>query len=173
MDWMGQLDGVLKRYANGAGDHEQAHADFDHIAGTTPPDVLGSGLAEAFRSPQTPAFSTMLSQLFGQSGGGHRAGVVNALITALGPVVASRVLAARNATAAKQVEAGRPLSPDVAAQIHPEDVQSMAAEAERTDPSVIDRLARIYADQPALIKGLGGAALVVAMAKIAQSQSRG
>jgi hypothetical protein len=173
MDWMGQLGGVLNQYANGTGDHAQATSDFDHIARNAPPDALGSGLAEAFRSPQTPAFGTMLSELFGRSGGGHQAGVVNALIAALGPMVASRVLSSRNSAVAKQVEAGHPLTPEAAAQIHPEDIQSMAAEAEKKDPSVVDRMARMYADQPALIKGLGGAALVVAMAKIAQSQSRG
>ena len=173
MDWMQQLGGVLNRYANGAGDSAEAASDFDHIAQAAPRDAIGSGLADAFRSPQTPPFANMLSQMFGQSGGMQRAGVLNALVTTLGPLVVSRILAQRNSPAAKQAESGQPISPDVAAQIQPEDVEALAAEAERKDPSVIDRLGQLYADQPALIKGLGGAALVVAMAKIAQAQSRG
>ena len=173
MDWMQQLGGVLNRYANGSVDHAEAASDFDHIAQAAPPHAIGSGLAEAFRSPQTPPFANMLSQMFSQSGGAQRASVLNALLSTLGPLVVSRILAQRNSPAAKRAQSGHPISPDVAAQIPPEDVEALAAEAERHDPSVIDRLGQLYADQPALIKGLGGAALVVAMAKIAQAQSRG
>ena len=173
MDWMQQLGGVLSRYADGRADHTQADSDFDHIAQGAPRDAIGRGLADAFRSSQTAPFGDMLGQLFGQSAGTQRAGVLNALVTTLGPVVVSRMLAQRNATAAKRIEAGEPVSPDIAAQIPPEDVKALATEAERKDPSIIDRLGHFYADQPALIKGLGGAALVVAMAKIAQAQTRG
>jgi hypothetical protein len=173
MDWMQQLGGVLNRYADGGGDHGQAASDFDHVAQGAPRDAIGTGLADAFRSPQTPPFADMLGQLFGQSGGTQRAGVLNALLTTLGPVVVSRMLAKRNASAAQHIGAGQPISADVAAQIPAEDVQALAAEAERKDPSIVDRLGHFYADQPALIKGLGGAALVVAMAKIAQAQTRG
>jgi hypothetical protein len=173
MDWMQQLGGVLNQYASGRGDHTQAPADFDHIAKGAPRDAIAAGLSEAFRSDQTPPFARMLSQMFGQSGGSQRAGVLNALITSLGPAVVSRILASRNAQAAKHVESGQPVGPQVAEQIQPEDVEALAAEAERTDPSIIERLGHFYADQPALIKGLGGAALVVAMAKIAQAQTRG
>jgi hypothetical protein len=170
---MQQLGGVLNQYAEGRGDHAQAHSDFDHIAQSAPRDAVGTGLADAFRSNQTPPFANMLSQMFGQSGGTQRAGVLNALLTTLGPVVVSRILAQRNPSAASQVQAGRPVPPEVAEQIPPEDIEALAAEAERKDPSIIDRLGQFYADQPALIKGLGGAALVVAMAKIAQAQTRG
>ena len=173
MDWIQQLGGVLNRYAGGGGDPTQAASDFDHITQSAPRDAVGTGLADAFRSPQTPPFANMLSQMFGQSGGMQRAGVLNALLTTLGPVVVSRILAQRHTPAAGHIDTGKPISPDVAAQIAPEDVEALAVEAERKDPSIIDRLGQFYADQPALIKGLGGAALVVAMAKIAQAQSRG
>jgi hypothetical protein len=173
MDWMQQIGGVLNRYAQGRGDHLQAASDFDHIAQGAPRDVLGAGLADAFRSDQTPPFASMLSQMFGQSGGTQRAGVLNALITSLGPMVVSRILAQRNSAAAARVQAGTLIPADIADQIKPEDVEALAAEAERKDPSVVDRLGQFYADQPALIKGLGGAALVVAMAKIAQAQTKG
>ena len=172
MDWMQQLGGVLNSYANGAGDHTRAESDFDQVARGAPRDALAGGLADAFRSPQTPPFANMLSQMFGQSGGTQRAGVLNALLTTLGPIVVSRILAQRNAPAARQIDAGQPISPEIAAQIPPEDVEALATEAERKDPSIVDRLGDFYADQPALIKGLGGAALVVAMAKIAQAQTR-
>ena len=131
MDWMQQLGGVLARHAGGGGDHTQAASDFDHVAHGAPRDVVGTGLADAFRSTETPPFANMLSQLFGQSGGTQRAGVLNALLTTLGPVVVSRLLAKRSVPAATQIEAGGPISPEVAAQISPDDVEALAAEAER------------------------------------------
>jgi hypothetical protein len=48
----------------------------------------------------------------------------------------------------------------------------MAAEAEAKDPSIVDRISKFYAEQPALIKTLGGLALTIAMAKIAQRQTQ-
>lgn len=52
-------------------------------------------------------------------------------------------------------------------------IEAMAAEAEKKDPSVVDRISKFYADQPALIKTLGGLALTVAMARVAQRQTQG
>jgi hypothetical protein len=172
MDWMQQLGGVLQRYGSGQGDHAQAEQDFDHVAQTVPRDVLSSGLADALRSPQTPAFGNMLSQMFGRSAGSQRASVINALVTTLGPMVVSRILAQRAGNVASHVQTGEPVSPAVADQIPPDAVEALAHEAEQKDPSIVDRISHIYAEQPAVIKTLGGMALVVAMAKIAQAQSR-
>ena len=173
MDWMQQIGGVLQRYGNGQGDDAQAAQDFDRVAQSAPRDVLSSGLADAFRSSQTPAFGNMLSQLFGGSAGPQRATVLNALVTTLGPMVVSRILAQRGSPAATQIQPGQPISASVAEQIPADAVEALAQEAEQKDPSIIDRISQMYSEQPALIKTLGGMALVVAMAKIAQSQSRG
>jgi hypothetical protein len=48
----------------------------------------------------------------------------------------------------------------------------VAVEAEKKDPSVVDRISKFYAEQPALLKTLGGLALTIAMAKVAQRQTR-
>jgi len=173
MDWMQQLGGVLQRYGSGQGDHSQAVTDFDHVAQAAPRDVLSSGLADAFRSSQTPPFANMLSQMFGRSAGPQRANVLNALVTTLGPMVVSRILAQRDGAIPSQLRPGQPIDPSVAEQIPPDAVEALAHEAEKKDPSIVDRISHMYADQPALIKTLGGMALVVAMAKIAQSQGRG
>ena len=53
------------------------------------------------------------------------------------------------------------------------DVSDGLAEAEKKDPSIIERISKYYADHPALIKTLGGLALAVAMARVAQRQTRG
>ena len=172
MDWMKQVGGLLNTYATGGGDPARAASDFDDVARTVPRDALSSGLADAFRSSQTPPFGAMLSQMFGRSAGPQRASVLNALITTLGPAIVSRVLSQRGAAVPTQIQAGQPLAPDVAEQIPADAVEELAREAEQKDPSIVERISGFYADQPALIKTLGGAALVVAMAKIAQSQTR-
>jgi len=51
-------------------------------------------------------------------------------------------------------------------------VEELAAEAEKKDPSILDRVGDFYADQPGLVKTLGGLALAVAMAKVAQGQAK-
>ena len=66
-----------------------------------------------------------------------------------------------------------PIRPDEAEHVPPAAVEELAAEAERKDPSVMDRLSHFYADLPGIVKTLGGLALTVAMAKVAQSQSKG
>jgi hypothetical protein len=173
MDWMQQLGGVLQRYGNGDGDHTQAESDFDHVARTAPTDVVSSGLADAFRSDQTPPFGSMLSQMFGHSAGAQRATVLNTLLATVGPMVMTRVLAQHGSAISSHIQPGQPVSPAVADQVPPDAVQALAHEAEQKDPSIVDRISQVYSNQPALIKKLGGMALVVAMAKIAQSQGRG
>lgn len=84
---MGILD-LLGPLMN-AGQLPQQDADrhFDQFARQAPPDMLGQGVAEAFRSDQTPPFPDMVSQMFGRSDPMQRAGLVNQIISALGPAV--------------------------------------------------------------------------------------
>lgn len=65
------------------------------------------------------------------------------------------------------------VTPEQAEQISPEAVQQVAEEAEKQDPSVIDQVSDFYARQPTLVKTLGGAALTIALAKIASKQYGG
>jgi hypothetical protein len=171
MDWMQQVGDVLGRYANGTSDHSAAERDFEQVTQAAPRPAVAAGIADAFRSGQTPPFPKMLSQLFGESGGGQRATLLNTLASTLGPGVVSQILARRGVQAAPQADS-RGIDPALAQQIPNEAVEDLAAEAERKDPSIIDRVSHFYADQPALVKKLGGAALVIAMAKLAQMQTR-
>jgi hypothetical protein len=75
--------------------------------------------------------------------------------------------------AAKELQVGRGrISPEVAEQIPAKSIEAVAAEAEKKDPSIVDRISQFYADQPAVVNTLGGLALAVAMAKVAQRQAR-
>jgi hypothetical protein len=62
------------------------------------------------------------------------------------------------------------LTPEQAQQVTPEMVQQMAAHAEKANPSIIESCSAFYAQHATLVKTLGGAALTIAMAKVAERQ---
>lgn len=175
MDWMNQIGNIMQQYGGAQANQapDTVDDDFDQFAQAAPRSAMADGLAEAFRSNQTAPFPNMLAQLFGQSNGQQRAGILNMLIGALGPVVLSQVLSrAGGAGGLGGLLSGgqQQITPEQAEQIPPEAIQQAAEEAEKRDPSVIDQISDFYAQQPALVKTLGAAALTVALAKIAQRQ---
>lgn len=176
MDWLNQITDVMQKYGSGNSTTipGSVDADFDDFSRHAPSSTVSEGLAEAFRSQQTPPFGNMLSQLFERSASTQKTNVLNTLIASLGPALVSQILASHGANrAAKELEGGSSkISPEVAEQIPSNSVEAVAAEAEKKDPSIVDRISQFYADQPALIKTLGGLALTVAMAKVAQRQSQ-
>ncbi|HVJ04160.1 MAG TPA: hypothetical protein VM578_00660 [Candidatus Saccharimonadales bacterium] len=174
MGFMDQLSNVLKQYTGGAASAQvpaNVNEHFDQVAQNAPPGVVANGLSEAFRSDQTPAFGQMVSGLFSQSNGEQKAGFLNHLIASAGPGVLAQI-AGGGALAGLLNSGTKQLSPEQAQQVPPEVVQQIATHAEKTDPSIVDRASSFYAEHPTLVKTLGGAALSVALAKIAQSTSR-
>ena len=174
MNWMNQISGMLEQYT-GAGAQTApsgVHDDFDKFAQAAPQSAVADGLAAAFRSDQTPPFPQMLGQLFGQSNGQQRAGILNTLISAIGPTVLAQIMARRGGGGLAGILGGgqQEVSPEAAQQVSPEDVQEIAQHAEQKDPSIIDTMSNVYAAHPQLIKTLGAAALTVALAKIASAQ---
>lgn len=185
MDWMNQLGGLLQQYtgANAQQHPQNVNDDFDEFARHTPQPAMAQGLAEAFRSQQTPPFSNMVANLFANSSGQQRASILNTLIAAAGPMVLQQVMSRMGGGGASNNPLGglagllggggqTQVTPEVADQIPPQAIEQLAAEAENRDPSVIDRVSNFYAEHPTLVKGLGAAALAIALAKIAQSQNR-
>lgn len=174
MGWMNQLGGLLEQYAGmgAAQAPTTVHDDFDQIAQSAPQSALANGLAAAFRSDQTPAFGSMLSQLFGQSNGDQRSGILNSLIATLGPSLVGQFLSRRGASGLGGLLSGGQTSvtPEQAQQVPTEAIEELATHAEKKDPSIIETISGLYAEHPTLIKSLGAAALTVALAKIAQSQ---
>jgi hypothetical protein len=180
MDWMNQLTGVLQQYTGAAAAQAPASVqdDFDNIAQSAPQAALADGLAAAFRSEQTPDFGQMAAQLFSNSSGQQRAGILNTLISAAGPMIVSHVLSRRAnsngggglssliglLSGGQQTE----VTPEQAEQIPADAVQEIAAQAEKKDPSIIDRVSNFYAEHPTLVKTLGAAALTIALSQIAQ-----
>jgi hypothetical protein len=161
MGIMDQLGGVLGKYT-GAGSQpseEDVHRDFDQVNAEGPHPELAGGVAAAFRSDKTPPFPHMLGKMFGQGNGHQRAGLLNTLIGAAGPDVSSRVLG--------HTTAGRELKPEEAEQVSPEAASALAREAEKRDPSIIDRISQLSAAHPGLVKSLGAGALSLVLAHAA------
>ena len=172
MSWLNQVGNLLKQYTSGgaaAAPAPDVHAHFDQVAQAAPSGVIAEGLAAAFRSNQTPAFGQMLSTLFTNSNGDQKAGMLNQLLSSVNPAMLTQLLSGAG-LAGLVGGAGAQLTPDQAQKVSPEVVQQLAAHAEKANPSIIDSLSSFYAQHGTLVKTLGGTALAVALAKVAERQ---
>jgi len=110
-----------------------------------------------------------VGSLFSQSNGEQKAGLLNQLLSSVNPATLSSL--AGGGALASLLGAGKPVTPDDQAQsVSPQMVQQLASHAEKADPSVVDKASSLFAQHPTLIKTLGGAALSIALAKVAQRQ---
>lgn len=170
---MGILDSVndvLKKYSSGGAENTaNAPEHFDQVAKAAPTGVIAEGLAAAFRSDQTPNFGTLVGDLFSRSNGEQKAGILNHLLASAGPGVLSQIGSSGPLTELLG-SAGRGITADQAQGISPEAVQQLATHAEKVDPSVVDKASAFYAQHSTLVKTLGGAALSIALAKVAERQ---
>jgi hypothetical protein len=173
MSWTDRVGNLLKQYATAGGAAAQpapdVHAHFDEVSQAVPSATLAEGLAAAFRSDSTPALGQMVSDLFSQSNGEQKAGLLNHLMSSISPVMLTQILS--GAGLGGILSGGTsPLTASQAQQVPPEVVQEMANHAEKTNPSIVDSLSNFYAQHTTLIKTLGGGALTIALAKIAERQ---
>src|SRR5438552_1426278 len=125
---------VLERYTGASPTNvpPSVHDDFQKVAQNAPPEHLAPALSEAFRSDQTPSFGTMIGNLFGQSNGQQRAGILNRLLGSLGPGALSSgglsgILGGLSGSLASR---GGTVSPEDASKIHPDTVKEIAEHAE-------------------------------------------
>jgi hypothetical protein len=168
---MGLLDSlkdVLNQYTSSSTQNTaNASQHFDQVAQAASPNVIAEGLSAVFRSDQTPAFGNLVGNLFSQSNGEQKAGMLNQLLASVGPGALAS-LAGGGGLAS--LLGGKQITPEQAQNVSPDVVQQIATHAEKSDPSIIDRASQFYAEHPALIKTLGGAALSIALAKVAERQ---
>ena len=171
---MGLMD-ILQQYSNrtAGANPTVAHEHFDEVSRAAPPEILGQGVADAFRADNTPPFGEMVGQMFGQSNPQQQAGVLNQLLRSIGPGVLSAlggsILGRMSAPSNAEVPQ---LTPQQASQLTPEQVQEIATRAEQHDPSVLDKIGGFYAEHPQLVKTLGSAALAIALAGVANRMRR-
>lgn len=173
MSWMNQIGDVLKQYSSGGAATQTApdvNTHFDEVAKAAPASVIADGLAAAFRSDKTPDIGQMVSGMFSQSNGEQKAGLLNRLIGSMNPAALTQILSGAGLTGLTGLLSGgqTQLTPEQAQQVPPEVVGQMATHAEKNSPSIVDSLSNFYAQHTTLVKTLGGAALSIALAKMAQ-----
>jgi hypothetical protein len=173
---LSDLGGLLAPYLNTPPGNASRRVDddFDELSRQAPPEILGDGIAEAFRSKQTPPFGQMLGGLFGRGNPMQRASIINQLIRVAGPAILAQVANGRLRNKLQNRNQNEPIdvTPDEAADIDPADIERAAADAEKQDPSVFNSMGGMLARHPDLVKGLGGAALAIALGQIAQRMNR-
>src|SRR3954466_5473516 len=91
MDLMDELSGLLKQYTGAEATEapDTVHDDFDQVAQAAPRPAVADGLAEAFRSDQTPAFGQMTAHLFSNSNPHQQAVLLNTILSHAGPAILS------------------------------------------------------------------------------------
>lgn len=165
------LGGLLEQYVSGAAGANQVADHFHQVAENAPADAVSEGLATAFRSDQTPPFADMVAQLFSHGDPQQRAGMLSQLLGSLGPA-AMAALNSSGALAGLTGQGANPaagtVTPDAASQVTPDQVKAIADHAEQHNPGIVDQMSGFYAQHPGLVKTLGGAALAIAMKKIAE-----
>jgi hypothetical protein len=154
MDWMNAVQDIFQRYSGqsrgAAAAPADPHQDYQEVAQAAPPQVIAGGISQAFRSDQTPPFPEMLARLFSNSDPNQRAGILNQLLGALGQ---------------------GSVTPEQAAEYSPAQVQQIAANAERQNPSSVDRVSSFYSQHPQVVKALGGLALTIALQHMMRQRS--
>ncbi|WP_179284142.1 hypothetical protein [Bordetella genomosp. 10] len=182
------LGNLLSQFVNAAnGNNANANAappagdvsdHFDQAAQNAPSDLLSQGLAAMLRSDQTPPFAQAAAQMFGQANPNQQAGMLNQLLSGMGPAVLASLmsgaagsgLASLLGQATQQQDGGKPtVTPEQASTVTPDQVAQIASHAEQHNPDIVEHMSAFYAEHASLIKTLGGAALTVALAKMAET----
>jgi hypothetical protein len=108
----------------------------------------------------------MVASMFANSNPEQRAGILNHLVSAVGPgTLGSGALAGLGAL----IRGGNnQVTPEQAAEIAPTAVQELATHAEKQDPSVVDRASQFYSQHPKLVQALGAGSLALIMSHISK-----
>lgn len=169
---------ILKQYAARPTSTE---TDFDEVAPQVSSDVLGDGIAHAFRAEQTPPFANMVQQMFGGSNPSQRAGLLTQLLGTLGPALLAKVaggifgkkFGGGSGVATSPASGSAPvITAADAEKVTPEQVREIAEQAEKADPGILDQIGGYYGKHPEVFKTLGGAALAIALGRIANRTAR-
>lgn len=169
--------GSLLSQFTGGGNPANASDHFQQVSQSATPELLSQGLSAMFHSDQTPPFGQMAGQLFGQANPNQQAGMLNQLLSGMGPSVLASLVGGSGGGALSAIlgkltpGAATPaaITPEQASQLTPDQVQQIANHAEQHNPGIVDKMSGFYAEHPGLIKTLGGAALAIALAKMAEN----
>jgi hypothetical protein len=136
------IEDVVGQYLGPVKNGEGAHQDFDQVVQGLNATFLASGLSAMLSSEQTPAFARIVEETFRSGTSDQKAAILGAI-------------------------RGIAITPQQAMAVRPMEVAQLAIEAERVSTAVVERVAAVLAQYPALIKTLGTGPLVVALREIA------
>jgi hypothetical protein len=164
------LGNLLQQYL---GNPAQANAgralnDFDQVAQNAPRASMAQGFTEALRSDQTPPFSQLVSQMFDKSDATQRAGMLNQMLSGLGPTVLASLGGGVLGNLFRGNDTPPAVTPEQAATLTTDQVRQLAEDAEKENPSVVERMGDFYAEHPTLVKAIGGAALAIILGRVAE-----
>jgi len=137
----------------------EAQEQFQQIARSAPRDALSEGLQDAFNSDKTPPFAQMIAQLFGQADGQQKNGILGALLGALG-----------GAAKPALQQAGISGDSEQATQLSTGQVEKIAQQAQEADPGIVGQMSRFYAENPVLVKSLGGLAMALVLGRMTSAR---
>jgi hypothetical protein len=162
------LAGIFEQYRNAsvANPPRNVQQDYQRAAEALPPSHLADALGEAFRSRETPPFGQMVSTLFANSNPDQRTGILNHLLSAVGPGALGSLALGSLGGVLRRGNAN--VSPEQAKLVSPEDVQQLAEHAEKQNPSIIDHASQFYSQHPKLVQALGAGSLALIMSHISK-----
>jgi hypothetical protein len=165
---LSELIGNLEQYRNASVTNppQNVEQDYQRAAEAVPSSHLADALGETFRSGETPPFGQMLSSLFVNSNPDQRAGILNHLLSAVGPAALGS--GALGSLGGLLRGGNANVSPEQARQVAPEDVQQLAEHAEKQNPSIIDHASQFYSQHPKLVQALGAGSLALIMSHLSK-----
>ena len=168
MGLLDEIGGLVNQYTAGNASSADVHSAYDRVAPAVPQSTLADGISHAFKSDQTPPFEQMVGTLFGQSNPDQKAGLLNQILSVLGPN-AAQVLGGSGALAGMGgLLSGGTVTPQQAQQIPPQTVEVLAQHAAKKDPTIMDQAASFYAQHPTLVKAIGAGALALLLSKMSR-----
>lgn len=170
---MGILDNIgnlVKQATGGSASAADVNSAYDQVSQAVPHGSLADALTHAFNSDQTPPFEQMVGGLFKQSSPDQKAGILNQITGALGQGGLAQVLAGVGGGGALAGVTSGNVTPQQAQQVTLDQVEALAKQAAKKDPSIVDKAAGFYAQHPTLVKAIGAGALALLMSKISQAR---
>ncbi|HEY7337089.1 MAG TPA: hypothetical protein VH639_19505 [Bryobacteraceae bacterium] len=159
---------ILEQYRNAsvASPPQTVQRDYEQAAQAVPSSHLADALTEAFRSKETPPFGQMLKNLFTNSTPDQRAGILNQLLSAVGPAALGS--GAFGGLAGMLRGSSAKVTPDQAKLVSPDAIQQLAEHAEKQNPSIIDEAGQFYSQHPKLVQALGAGSLALIMSHLSK-----
>lgn len=158
---MGLLDKLLTGISSHAGGGKPPPTD--KVTQNASMAVIAAGLSEAMKSKDTPDFGDFVARLFDQSTPGQKAGLLNRLLGAVGPVLLS---GAADGVLGRLAPGQKQLSPEQAASLTPEDAARLALHAASAKPGIVELVAQFYAQHSDVINKIGKTLLNPVVARV-------